>query len=265
MSYSIVSLIDPSRCEALIRDMNGFIDSNYNETNARTRLAHVYQHETDMEAFAFPIHCPGSPETEHLPGFHLDDLPNSLAEICRAASQALRLERGRMLFNVGRYPEGSEALPPHYDGELFDFTIIEGAGNTVRSGIRPTEVALLTLRNETERCGTTLHDLDEKVIATRAQAGELLVFDNTLYQHGVAETGLNVVAGPGAEPLRWARYTVGWRALEEGFYWNDAEALRPISFGEAVALHDSFLANDFPTQLAGDLARASFPYPTKHV
>ena len=102
MSYSIASMVDVSSCEALIRDVNEFIDSTYTESNARARLAHVYQYESDMEAFAFPIHVPGSPETDHLPGFHLDALPDSLAEICRGASEALRLQRGRILFNVSR-------------------------------------------------------------------------------------------------------------------------------------------------------------------
>ena len=265
MSHSIVRMIEASGCEALIRDMNDFIASTYTEANARARRAHVYQHQMDMEAFAFPVHSPGSPQTDHLPGFRLDELPASLANLCREATRALRLDRGRVLFIVGRYPEGSATLPAHYDGELFDYTVTAGVGNTVRSGIRPTEVALLTLRNETERCGTTLHDAEGKIFETHAQAGELLVFDNTIYRHGVLETGLNVVAGPNAKPPRWVRYTVGWRALEEGFYWNDAEPLRSISFDEAIALHDRFLANDWPKQIPGELARGSFPYPTLYV
>lgn len=265
LSYSIVRMVEASCCEALLRDMNDFIGSTYSEANARARRAHVYQHQTDMEAFAFPVHSTGSPQTDHLPGFRLDELPGSLAEICRGATRALRIERGRVLFNVGRYPEGSSVLPPHYDGELFDYTITPGVGNWVRSGIRPTEVALLTLRNETERCGTSLHDADGKIVETHAQPGELLVFDNTTYQHGVPATGPNVVAGPNARPPRWVRYVVGWRALEEGYYWNDAEPLRPIAFEEAIALHDRFLANDWPSLIPSELARGSFPYPTRHV
>ena len=264
MSHSITRMIPLSECEDLIRDVNDFIASNYDEANARARLAHIYEHGMEMEAFAFPIHHPGSPESAHLPGFALDALPDSLAALCRAASQALGLERGRMLFNVSRYPEDASALPAHYDGELFDYTVESGQGNTVRRGIRPTQVALLTLRNETERCGTTLHDLEGKVIETQAQAGELLIFDNTVYQHAVSETGPNVKAGPEVARPRWARFTIGWRALEEGFYWNDAEALRPIEFSEAIEMHDRFLAKDWSEQLLEDLSRATFPFPNTH-
>ena len=267
MSHSIMRFVEAERCEELIRSVESFIAAAYTEANAIARRAHIYEYGMDMEAFAFPIHCPGSPETDHLPGFRPAELPEDLAQLCRDAARALRLEKGRMLFNVGRYPEQSIAVPAHYDGELFDFTVEPNVGNHVRSGIRPSEVALLTLRNETERCGTTLHDEEGKVISTVARAGELLVFDNVHYQHGVAETGANVVRPPGGSEgtPRWARYTIGWRALEEGFFWCDERPLRPLRFAEAVELHDDYLAGEWATQLAEDLARARFPFPTRHV
>lgn len=267
MPHSIIRFVEAARCEDLIRSMESFIAAAYTEANAIARRAHIYEYGMDMEAFAFPIHCPGSPETDHLPGFQLAELPDDLAQLSRDAARALRVEKGRLLFNVGRYPEQSIELPAHYDGELFDFTIDPNVGNHVRSGIRPSEVALLTLRNETERCGTTLHDEEGKVISTVARAGELLLFDNVRYQHGVAETGSNVVHPQqrAEERPRWARYTVGWRALEEGFFWCDGQPLRPLRFAEAVELHDQYLAGEWAEQLAEDLARATFPFPTHHV
>ena len=267
MSHSIIRFVEAARCEGLIRSVESFIARAYTEANAIARRSHIYEYGMDMEAFAFPIHCPGSPETDHLPGFRLAELPDDLAGLCRDAARALRLDRGRVLFNVGRYPEHSIEVPAHYDGELFDFSVDPNVGNHVRSGIRPSEVALLTLRNETERCGTTLHDEEGKVVSTVARAGELLVFDNIHHQHGVAPTGANVVyrrAGPDDRP-RWARYTIGWRSLEEGFFWCDGQPLRPLPFGEAVELHDDFLAGEWAAQLAEDLARATFPFPTRHV
>ena len=248
--------------------MNAFISEAYTETNAASRLAHVYEHELDMEGFAFPLHAPGSPKTAHLPGFQLHDLPDGLAEICRKAITALRLEQGRVLLNVSRYPEHSDPLPPHFDGELFDYTIESGVGNTVRSGIRPSEVALLTLRNDTNSEGTTLHDTrseDAKVIGTRAQAGELLLFDNIDWQHGVSPSGSNQRFDADTGPPRWIRYTIGWRALEQGFYWADGEPLQPIRFEDAIALHDQYLANDWPQHAIADLARGTFPFPTRYV
>jgi hypothetical protein len=268
VSHSIIRLLEASRCESILSEMNAFIAEAYTEANATSRLAHVYEHELDMEAFAFPLHAPGSPKTAHLPGFQLHDLPDGLAEVCREAVATLRLEQGRVLLNVSRYPEHSGALPAHFDGELFDYTIEPGVGNTVRSGIRPSEVALLTLRNDTHSEGTTLHDMrseDGKVIGTRAQAGELLLFDNTAWQHGVSPTGSNQRFDSDMRPPRWVRYTIGWRALEEGFYWVDGEPLRPIQFEEAIALHDQYLANDWPKHSIVDVARGTFPFPTRYV
>ncbi len=265
MSHSIVRLVPADECEAILRDMNEFIDREYTRENALSRRAHVYEYGTDLEAFAFPIHCPGSPATDHLPGYRPEALPKRLSDVTRRACEALRLERGRVLLNVGRYAEHSSHLTPHYDGELFDFTVEPNVRNHVRSGIRPSEVALLTLRNETERCGTTLHDAEGKVIETRARAGELLVFDNTLYQHGVSAPGANVVVDRRRAARRWVRFTIGWRALEEGYRWNDDEPLVPIAFEDAVAMHDAFLANDWQARAQVDVARGTFPFPTDHV
>lgn len=268
MSHSIMRFVDETQCEALIQDVNEFIDVAYTEANARARRAHIYEYGMLMDAFAFPIRCPGAPETDHLPGFAPSELPGGLADLCQAAVRVLGLERGRVLFNISRYAEHGGEIPAHYDGELFDFTVTPTIGNHVRSGIRPTEVALLTLRNETADCGTHLHDDEGKVIKTNAQRGELLVFDNTLYKHSVPATGANVVhpRRPGdSSPPRFVRYTIGWRALEEGFHWCDGEPLREIDFHEAVEMHDAFLAGLWAERLAEDLSRATFPYPTRYV
>jgi hypothetical protein len=264
VSHSILRLIEASRCESLLREINHFIDTAYTEANAIARRAHIYEYGMDLEAFAFPIHCPGSPETDHLPGFRLDELPQDVANLCRKGCIALGLTRGRVLFNVSRYCENAAAMPAHYDGELFDFTVEPEVGNTVRSGIRPSEVALLTLRNETRSGGTSLHDIDGKVIKTHAQAGELLVFDNTIFQHGVPSLGAGSNPVNTSVPPRWIRVTVGWRALEEGFYWVDGEPLQPIQFSEAIELHDQFLSKEWAERLADDLSRANFPFPTQH-
>ena len=62
MSHSIIRLLEASRCESILSEMNAFISEAYTETNAASRLAHVYEHELDMEGFAFPLHAPGSPK-----------------------------------------------------------------------------------------------------------------------------------------------------------------------------------------------------------
>lgn len=264
MSHSVVRILDASRCEAVLADINAFIETQYTESNIRARRAHVYEYGHDMEAFAFPIHCPASPESDHLPGYRLEELPETIATLTRTAAEALGLRRGRVLWNVGRYAAHADALAAHYDGELFEFEPDPLLGNTVHSGLRPREVALLLLRNESRDCQTTLHDDEGKVIETRMQPGEMLRFDNVAYMHGVPETGANQRFTGTDAARRWIRATTGWRSMDEGFAWNDALPLRPIDFEESVRMHDAFLAEKWPALAEQDVARATLPFPRRY-
>ena len=163
MNPSIVRVLDPDRCESVLADINDFVGAEYTEANIRDRRGQVYEYGLDLEAFAFAIHCPGSSESDHLPGFRLDEIPGALASLTEMAVERLGLSHGRVLWNLSRYAPHCQPLPPHFDGELFEFEPHPVEGNTVHSGIRPREVALLTLRNESRACQTTLHDADGKV------------------------------------------------------------------------------------------------------
>lgn len=247
----------------MIQATNSLIQREYTAANAIARRSYVYEYLDLAESFAFSLHCPGSDETRHLPGFEISELPEALAAVSLEVCERLHLERGRVLFNVGRYPENGEEIPPHYDGELFDFTVIPEVGQEVRSAIRPRNVAILTLRNDSVACETRLHDGPGKFIQPANRAGDLLCFDNTTYQHSVPTVGPAPKTLEASEQPRWLRYTLGWRALEDKcFYWEDGQPLRPIGFAEAIRLHEHFLKDEWPSQTDADLARASFPYPT---
>ncbi len=247
MSYSIESFLAPGICEDVIEAVNAFVDRAYTPEACRTRKAYVYEYAVGAEAFAFAVHCPGSPETRHLPGFALDELPDPLPDIFRRVCRRMGLVRGRVLFNVARYPEDCPALPAHFDGELFEFEVLpEGRGSVTHSGLRPREVGLVTLRNESEACGTTLHAADGSITPTRARVGELLRFDN-VHQ-------------------RWIRFVIGWRALEQDCAdWCDARPLRAVSIEEAVAIEERFLEQTWPGLVDETLARAHFPFRSDHV
>lgn len=299
MAWSLERLRSPEECERLIGEINAFIADAYDRANAIARRSYVYEF-TSMETFAFALHCPGSPETRHLPGFADEELPHPIASLTREVTDRLALKRGRVLFNVGRYFEGCGPIVPHYDGELFEHTVVPRVSHVVRSGIRPWQVAILTLRDDTTTGGTRLHDSAGNVIEPPMQVGDLLVFDNTLYRHSVPDplgppasrTGARPATGPaddgdagargggsgasagdgsGRDPdgrqtkPRWIRYTVGWRALDEAcFDWRDGEPLRPLALREAIALHERFLVERWPGQIAADLARATFPFPESY-
>ncbi len=269
MSHSIQPFLDPGACEAMIEAVNRFIESEYTRENASLRKAYIYEYAVAMEVFAFALHCPGSPETDSLPGFELVELPAPLAELSQRVCAHMGLHSGRVLLNVSRYPENCDRLPPHHDGELFDFDVIPGESTVVHSGLRPREVALLTLRNDTEGVGTTLYDENDEAIDTCALTGELLRFDNLGYRHAVPATGARSVAstdtGDRGRP-RWIRYVVGWRALEQDcLFWEDDGLKRPIDLAGAAAAQRRFLTENWPKQREEILARGIFPFRSPYV
>ena len=263
MSWSVERLRPRARCEALIRDTNAFIARAYTRANTLTRRNYVYEFSR-METFAFSLHCPGAMATRHLPGFTEDEIPTSLRTLAREVTDRLSIKRGRVLWNVGRYFEYCGAITPHYDGELFDHEVEPQVRHTVRRGIRPREVAILTLRDETAHGGTRLHDAAGGVVAPPLQTGDLLRFDNTLYMHSVPDPvrASGHLDQDDAGNPRWVRYTMGWRALEDGcFDWRDGEPLRPIELDAAIELHERFVRDDWPRQSEIDVARGTFPFP----
>jgi hypothetical protein len=265
MPHSIARFLEPGRCESVLASINDFIDAHYTAADIRARRAYVFEYGLDMEAFAFPIHAPGSPETDHLPGFRLEEIPADVAHLTEKAIAALGLERGRVLWNVGRYAAHADSLPAHHDGELFEFDADPVGGTVVHIGIRPREVALLTLRNETAGCQTTLHDEEGKILEMHSAIGDLMCFDNVAYQHGVPATGPNRCVPEAEAAGRWVRFTTGWRSMHEGFDWRDGQPLRPIGFEESVRLHDDFLAKKWPALAEADVARATLPFPRRYV
>jgi hypothetical protein len=266
LSHSILSLVEPCECEALIREVNDFVIEAYTQANAIARKADILQDAaTATEAFAFPVHSPGSPETAHLPGFLLSDLPDALAEVTRRAASALRLDRGRMLFSVRRFPPHAPLGAPRHEGKCLDGLAPADLHAGIRRQIRPSEVAILTLRNETERSGTTLHDAEDKVIETCARPGELLLFDNLIYRNGSAPTRRNVFSASSEANKRWARFTIGWHSLEEGYEWFDDQPLHPLRFEEAIEIHEVDRAEGWGERLAADLSRATFPFSSRYV
>src|SRR5262245_13376565 len=243
-----------ARCEELIVAADAWIAAQYTRENAIRRRTYVFEFGSPSENYGFALHHPGARETDDLPGFRMDELPPALASITREVCARMRFGRGRVFFNVARYPVVADAVPAHYDGELFDFSVVPGRSMVVRRGIRPSEVALLTLRNRSAASGPVLVGAGGESLRFPADAGDLLHFDNLRYQHSVPD--LDRPAPDSAQ--RWARYVIGWRPYEDGcFLWSDGVPLRPLSLAEAADLHRDFLSREWPRQVEADLARAS--------
>lgn len=254
METRLERICGPERCEALIAAADAFIAAEYTRENAILRRSYVFEFGSPFESYGFALHHPGSPETSDLPGFSLGELPAPLAGITREVCARMRFRRGRVFFNVSRYPAVSEPLPVHHDGELFDFTVVPGRPMVVRRGIRPSEVAILTLRNQSGSRGTALVAESGETLQPEAGPGDLLHFDNLRYRHGVPD-----LDRPAPGPTeRWARYVLGWRPYEDGCHlWTSDAPLAPLSLAEAARLHRDFLANDWPKQVDAELARST--------
>ena len=95
MSHSIFRILEPDRRESVLAAINDFIEAEYTEANIRSRRALVLEYDFEMEAFAFRFIAP-SPESAHLPGFRLDELPDEIAALTRKTVESLSLERGRV-------------------------------------------------------------------------------------------------------------------------------------------------------------------------
>ena len=147
----------------------------------------------------------------------------------------------------------------HCDGELLDYSTVEGAVDPnnpenkdytleIRKAIRPWRVAVLTLRNDTVGGGTRVHNkATEESQVFAAQAGDLLVFNNLTNDHSVD----SMMPKAGIAEDHMVRSTIGWRSLEENtvLYQKGADAeLTPISFDDAVALHRDYMKDAWPAK-----------------
>jgi len=264
MAHRLVRILDDADSQVLMDAVDAFIEAEFTRENVIARRAYVFRFGTsEIDSNAFAIHHPGSAETADLPGFEMAELPEPLREATRRACAEIGLERGRVYFNIGRYIAHAGELPPHFDGELFDYSIPpDGGGMMVRSGIRPSEVAVLTLRNATHAGGTILVDESGETSVVTARPGELLCFDNLTTQHAVPDMDAQRDEPKAAVSSRsdgpWIRYIVGWRAFEDRcFEWSDGRPLVPLSVSEAAGLHRRFLSERWPAQIEGELARAA--------
>ncbi|MBW2499812.1 MAG: hypothetical protein JRF61_21220 [Deltaproteobacteria bacterium] len=264
MAHRLKRILAEAACRELMDVVDDFIEREFTRENVIARRTYVFDFgASDIDSHAFAIHYPGSAETADLPGYPMDELPAPLRKATRLACDEIGLTRGRVFFNVSRYIARAGSLPLHYDGELFDFSILpNNEGMRVHSGIRPSQVAVLTLENATREGGTWLASEGGEVFTVRARPGELLCFDNLTMQHGVPDmeevTQAADAASGSSSGRPWIRYSVGWRAFEDRcFRWADGEPLEPLSLEEAADLHRHFLSERWPGQIAGELSRAA--------
>lgn len=246
MFQLIEGFITPSTCERLIAETFAFKKQFYTEENLaahRTYISDTTPHRTS-HAYAVSF---GYVEgfTGPLPTINLESMHTDLTEVTH---QVLGMELGlaydnRALFNVQEYYGGSEAVPKHNDGELLEFTT-ENGGLQIKKSIRPEQVAVLTLVNDTDGGGTRVHFPDGREEVVRAQAGDLLVFRNDQALHSV-----DALTGTVKRPDGILRMTVGWRSLgDKTVYSTEAGTNLPLTQKEAEDITEAWYLETWPKQ-----------------
>jgi len=250
----IKGFVRPEDLEAVIAETFQFKKTYYNQGTLASHTAYLSDdkpHRTS-HAYAVSAHDPGKyPQgILDLPYINIratvTDPWKNLTNLYRNVRNEMGLcHDNRVLFNVQEYFGGSEAVPRHNDGELLDFDVREDGSLNIKRSIRPDLVAVLTLVNDTDAGGTRIHPLDadgnSRVI--RAEAGDLLIFDNVNADHSV-----DSLKGTVKRPDGLLRMTIGWRSLGDRCHYMDHGRVVPVSKRTAEDLTQIWYEKDWPKQ-----------------
>jgi hypothetical protein len=230
----------------LIEDTKRFVRRFYNVVNLQNHAAYFSDISDNRSSYGF-ILCP---ENESgLPAINLTDVASvsrPIALLTLKLYQILNLPKtSRVLFNVQMYKGDSKPVAKHFDGEFLEFSV-DGEELNIKRAIRPQQVAVLTLLNNTLEGGTRVHyDTTEGASESsviKGKAGDLLVFDNIKCHHSVDKLESN-----GHKRLDGlVRMIIGWRSIESNcelydngkFIAADAEIVRQV--------HAEWLKNEWP-------------------
>jgi hypothetical protein len=141
----------------------------------------------------------------------LDGLPPTISRLSRRVLMVAGVRQGVFILNIQRYRSGRTSIPPHFDGEYFDWGHDSSGSIIVRRGLRPKTSALLCLVNYAPDSATTLIEEAGGRHSISLRGGDLLLFDNFRQMHCVEPFD----AAP-CETRPWVRYMVGWRSITEG-------------------------------------------------
>lgn len=244
------SFIGPSQIDELIRETKEFYLSFYNEENLAAhraylsdttphRTSHAYAISNDyVEGFTGPLPTINPSETRF-------PMLSKIGQLVTDTLMGLPSDN-RVLFNVQEYFASSEPVPMHNDGELLEFTTEDG-GLQIKRSIRPREVAVLTLVNDTDGSwGTRVHYPNGDTEKVRAYAGDLLIFRNDEMLHSV-----DALSGTVKRPDGLLRMTIGWRSLGAECKYQDDKGCFDITQNEAEKITAKWYREEWPKQWEG--------------
>lgn len=244
----IKGFVPQPQVEKVIAETFKFKTTFYNQDNLENHSAYLSDIHPNRQSHAYATSMSYNGELPHIDMWNVR--LEELVDLQRRVTEELGLtSQARTLFNVQEYFSASERVPKHHDGELLEFTILGNDLNIKRS-IRPEQVAVLTLVNDTDGGGTRLYFPDGTEEVVVAEAGDLLIFDNINCKHGVDPLTGTVKREDGL-----LRLIIGWRSINENTHYNDNGALntptvRPITTAEAEEITLNWYHNEWPEQWA---------------
>lgn len=228
--------------ERIIKDTKRFIGRFYNVLNLQSHAAYFADISDNRTSYAF-IFC--SENQSALPAIGLDhvaDVSRPLSVLTLQLYKMLGLPKtSRVLFNIQMYKGDSKPVAKHFDGEFLEFNV-NGEDLNIKRAIRPQQVAVLTLLNNTIDGGTRVHFNNDESTVVKGKAGDLLIFDNIKCNHSVDKLESNgTIREDGL-----VRMTIGWRSIEDNCVLYDNGNLQ-ISNAETIRqVHKEWLKTEWP-------------------
>jgi|SRR5271166_3000305 len=246
----IKQFVMPYDLDKVIAETFKFKAHKYTPENLENHVAYLSDVKPHRTSHAYAISASGRSLSSSLPFINMaqyeQEYPLLLNLYHNARGEMGLCEDNRVLFNVQEYYGGSEPVPMHCDGELLDFEVTDEKGTLrINRSIRPDLVAVLTLVNDSEGGGTRVHPAEavDNSTVIRAEAGDLLIFDNVNAFHSVDALQGTVKRDDGL-----LRMTIGWRSLGDRCHYMDHGRVVPVSKRTAEDLTQIWYEKDWPKQ-----------------
>lgn len=230
----------------LIEDTKRLVRRFYNVLNLQNHTAYFSDISDNRSSYAF-ILCPEN--QSNLPAISLEEVASvsrSISVLTLKLYEILNLPKtSRVLFNIQMYKGDSKPVAKHFDGEFLEFSV-DGEDLNIKRAIRPQQVAVLTLLNNTLEGGTRVHfDTSEGVSESaviKGKAGDLLVFDNIRCHHSVDKLESNGEIRPDG----LVRMIIGWRSIENNCELYDNGNITSADAQTIRQVHAEWLKNEWP-------------------
>jgi hypothetical protein len=216
-------------------------EKNYNKENLARRAVYPSQESEGRYSHA---HMISSSETVLPTVLTVSEIMNEVTNFHNSVLESFlgvkTPNNSRIMWNFQTYLKKSLPVAEHFDGEYLSYVKESDTSFSLKEGLLPSLVIVGTLYNENkgEVQGTYLRDVVTKaVINSISQKGDLFIFDNIRFTHGV-------------ETLENQRRMFGARTFDAGAYHfvsNDNTSAK-ISGLEYKAVHDGEAAFMTPEQ-----------------